>query len=126
MQGKILALTKRIRKTPFSPRIEKHVKGVTVYNHMILPTVFNGLEEDCRHLKTEVQLWDVSVQRQVEINGKDARILLEKLTPRSLENMTSEKCLYIPMVNELGGMINDPILLKLDEMEKDLQLLPYQ
>ena len=115
MQGKVLTLTKRIRTTPFSPRIEKYVNGVTVYNHMILPTVFNGIEEDCRHLKTEVQLWDVSVQRQVEISGKDARKLLEKLTPRSLENMTSEKCLYIPMVNKLGGMINDPVLLKLDE-----------
>ena len=115
LQGKLLTLTKRIRTTPFSSRTEKYVKGVTVYNHMILPTVFNSLEEDYKHLKTEVQLWDVSVQRQVEIKGRDARKLLEKLTPRNIENMNPDKCLYIPMVNELGGMINDPVLLKLDE-----------
>ena len=115
MQGKILTLTKRIRTTPFSTRIEKEVKGLTVYNHMILPTVFFSLEEDYQHLKTEVQVWDVSVQRQVEIRGKDARKLLEKLTPRSLENINPSKCLYIPMVNKSGGMINDPVILKLDD-----------
>ena len=115
MQGKILTLTKRIRATPFSTRIEKEVKGLTVYNHMILPTVFLGLEEDYQHLKTEVQVWDVSVQRQVEIRGKDARKLLEKLTPRSLDNINPSKCLYIPMVNKSGGMINDPVILKLDD-----------
>ena len=72
MQGKILTPTKRIRRTPFSSKIEDQVKGVTVYNHMILPTIFKDAEEDCRHLKSEVQVWDVSVQRQVEIVGKEA------------------------------------------------------
>ena len=72
---------------PFSSKIEDKVKGVTVYNHMILPTIFNDAEEDCRHLKSEVQVWDVSVQRQVEIVGKDAEKLLEILTPRNVKNM---------------------------------------
>ena len=81
LQGKILTPTKRIRRTPFSSKIENQVKGVTVYNHMILPTIFKDAEEDCRHLKSEVQVWDVSVQRQVEIVGRDAATLLEILTP---------------------------------------------
>ncbi len=66
---------------------------------MILPTVFDTLEEDCLHLKNHVQLWDVSVQRQVEISGKDATKLLELLTPRPVSDMDASKCLYIPMVN---------------------------
>ena len=115
MNGKILSLTKRLRRTPFSSRIKDVVKSVTVYNHMILPTVFDTLEEDCLHLKNHVQLWDVSVQRQVEISGKDATKLLELLTPRPVSNMDASKCLYIPMVNQKGRMINDPVLLKVDE-----------
>ena len=115
MNGKILSLTKRLRRTPFFPRIKDAVKSVTVYNHMILPTVFDTLEQDCLHLKNHVQLWDVSVQRQVQINGKDATKLLELLTPRPVSDMDPSKCLYIPMVNQSGGMINDPVLLKIDE-----------
>ena len=82
---------------------------------MILPTVFDTPEEDCLHLKNHVQLWDVSVQRQVEISGKDATKLLELLTPRPVSDMDTSKCLYIPMVNQKGCMINDPVLLKVDE-----------
>ena len=115
LQGKILTPTKRIRRTPFSSKIEDQVKGVTVYNHMILPTIFKDAEEDCRHLKSEVQVWDVSVQRQVEIIGKDAATLLELLTPRNVKDMNPNKCLYAPMVNQNGGMINDPVLLRVDE-----------
>ena len=115
LQGKILTPTKRIRRTPFSSKIEDQVKGVTVYNHMILPTIFKDAEEDCRHLKSEVQVWDVSVQRQVEIVGKDATTLLEILTPRNVKDMNPNKCLYAPMVNQNGGMINDPVLLRVDE-----------
>ena len=56
LQGKILTPTKRIRRTPFSSKIENQVKGVTVYNHMILPTRFDGpLEELYQHLKDHVQ-----------------------------------------------------------------------
>ena len=115
LNGKILSLTKRLRRTPFSSRIKDSVKSVTIYNHMVLPTVFDTLEEDCLHLKNHVQLWDVSVQRQVEISGKDATKLLELLTPRPVSDMDASKCLYIPMVNQKGGMINDPVLLKVDE-----------
>ena len=82
---------------------------------MILPTIFKDAEEDCRHLKSEVQVWDVSVQRQVEIVGPDAAKLLEILTPRNVKNMNPNKCLYAPMVNQNGGMINDPVLLRVDE-----------
>ena len=55
------------------------------------------------------------MQRQVEISGKDATKLLELLTPRPVSNMDVSKCLYIPMVNQKGCMINDPVLLKVDE-----------
>ena len=125
LQGKILTPTKRIRRTPFSSKIEDQVKGVTVYNHMILPTIFKDAEEDCRHLKSEVQVWDVSVQRQVEIVGKDAATLLELLTPRNVKDMNPNKCLYAPMVNQNGGMINDPVLYTQELLVLRLLLVGY-
>ena len=73
MSAKILQNSIRIRRTPFSDRVENSgLTSVTVYNRMLLPTVFKSLEDDYYHLKNAVQLWDVSVQRQVEICGKDS------------------------------------------------------
>ena len=112
-----LNMSRRIRRTPYTNRVEEHgVSDFTVVNHMLLPKGFkNSVEEDYWHLSKEVQVWDVSCQRQVQISGPDANTLVQKLTPRSIQNMEIGKCFYIPMLNENAGMINDPVLLKLDD-----------
>ena len=112
-----LNMSRRIRRTPYTNRVEQHgVSDFTVVNHMLLPKGFkNTVEEDYLHLSKEVQMWDVSCQRQVQICGPDATKLIQKLTPRSIKDMTIGKCFYIPMLNENAGMINDPVLLKLDD-----------
>ena len=67
----------RIRRTHFSDGVEKAgVKGYTVYNHMLLPTNFGNLQDECIHLKNYVQIWDVAVERQVSVTGKDTQKLL--------------------------------------------------
>ena len=112
-----LNMSRRIRRTPYTNRVEEHgVSDFTVVNHMLLPKGFkNSIEDDYWHLSKEVQIWDVSCQRQVQISGPDALKLVQKMTPRSLENMEIGKCFYIPMLNENAGMINDPVLLKLED-----------
>ena len=112
-----LNMSRRIRRTPYTNRVEEHgVTDFTVVNHMLLPKRFkNSIEEDYWHLSKDVQVWDVSCQRQVQISGPDASKLIQKLTPRSIKNMETGKCFYIPMLNENAGMINDPVLLKLDD-----------
>ena len=116
MQQPMLSVTRRTRSTPFTARVEAAgVKAYTVYNHMLLPTVFESPEADYRHLKTHVQLWDVSCERQVEIHGPDAAKLTQMLTPRDLSPMPIGQCWYTPMVDETGGMLNDPVTLKLAE-----------
>ena len=112
-----LNMSRRIRRTPYTNKVEKHgVSDFTVVNHMLLPKGFkNSVEEDYWHLSKEVQVWDVSCQRQVQISGPDALKLVQKMTPRSLKNMEIGKCFYIPMLNENAGMINDPVLLKLED-----------
>ncbi len=112
-----LNMSRRIRRTPYTNRVEEHgVSDFTVVNHMLLPKGFkNSIEEDYWHLSKNVQVWDVSCQRQVQISGPDAATLIQKLTPRSIKNMETGKCFYIPILNENAGMINDPVLLKLDD-----------
>ena len=112
----VISLTRRLRRTPFSEGVEAAgVKAYTVYNRMLLPTVFRSVEEDYRHLKTAVQVWDVAAERQVELRGPDAGRLMQMLTPRDLRGMLPGQCYYVPIVDETGGMLNDPVAVKLAE-----------
>lgn len=112
----LISPSRRLRRTPFSEGVEAAgVKAYTVYNRMLLPTVFRSVEEDYRHLKEAVQIWDVAVERQVELRGPDATRLMQMLTPRDLRGMLPGQCFYIPTVDETGGMLNDPVAVKLSE-----------
>jgi dimethylsulfoniopropionate demethylase len=109
-----LAISRRTRSTPFTARVEAAgVRAYTVYNHMLLPTTFRGVEEDYFHLRNAVQLWDVSCERQVEIVGPDAAKLAQLLTVRDLRNVGVGRCAYAPVCDHDGFLINDPIALRL-------------
>ncbi|WP_170324852.1 dimethylsulfoniopropionate demethylase [Ruegeria arenilitoris] len=111
-----ISISRRLRRTPFSDGVEAAgVKGYTVYNRMLLPTVFESAEADYRHLKSHVQVWDVSCERQVELRGPDAARLMQMLTPRDLRGMLPGQCFYVPIVDETGGMLNDPVAVKLSD-----------
>ncbi len=106
----------RLRRTPFTRRVEAAgVKAYTVYNHMLLPSFFTTPEEDYRHLKSAVQVWDVSVERQVEVVGPDALRLVQMTTPRDMSRMADDQCYYIPMVDTAGKLMNDPVAIRLNE-----------
>ena len=106
--------SRRVRRTPFSPGVEAAgVKAYTVYNHMLLATVFDSLEYDCAHLKEHVQVWDVACERQVSIKGPDALQLMKLISPRDMDRMADDQCYYVPTVDHNGGMLNDPVAVKL-------------
>ncbi|TRD22208.1 dimethylsulfoniopropionate demethylase [Palleronia caenipelagi] len=112
----MLSTSRRLRRTPFSPGVEAAgVKAYTVYNHMLLPTVFRSVQEDYHHLKNAVQVWDVACERQVELRGPHAARLAQWLTPRDLRGIQVGQCAYVPIVDETGGMLNDPVAVKLAE-----------
>ena len=116
MKNFIITKSRRLRSTPFTSRIEQQgVKGYTVYNHMLLPTFFSSLEEEYKHLIEHVQLWDVSVQREIEISGEDSTKLVQLMTCRDLSNSKVGGCYYAPLVDAEGGLINDPLIYKLNE-----------
>ena len=108
--------SRRLRGTPFTSRLEKHgVKSFTVYNHMLLPTTFSSPEEEYNHLKEHVQIWDVSVQREIEITGEHSSELVQLMTCRNLSNYKVGSCYYAPLVDSKGGLINDPLIYKLED-----------
>ena len=110
----LISETRRLRRTPFSEGVEAAgVTAYTVYNRMLLPTVFESVQADYHHLKKHVQVWDVACERQVELRGPDAGRLMQMLTPRDLRGMRAGQCFYVPIVDETGGMLNDPVAVKL-------------
>ena len=110
-----LQMSRRIRRTPFTSCVEKlGISGFTVVNHTLLPKAFSySVEDDFFHLRAAVQVWDVGCQRQVEIEGPDALSLMQRMTPRNLESAKIGQCMYLPLTNDEGKIINDPILLRL-------------
>ncbi len=112
MADKILSISRRTRKTPFTPCVEAAgVKGYTVYNHMLLPTVFDSNESDYWNLCEDVQVWDVSCERQIEVSGPDSERLIQLMTPRDISKAVIGQGLYAPLCDENGCLINDPILI---------------
>jgi dimethylsulfoniopropionate demethylase len=82
---------------------------------MLLPAAFGSLEDSYHHLKEHVQVWDVAGERQVEISGKDSAKLVQLMTCRDLSKSKVGRCYYCPIIDDKAGLINDPVILKLDE-----------
>ena len=106
----------RVRKSPFFQSTMKYgAKAFTVYNHMYLPVSFENTITDYNNLLQGVQLWDVGVERQVQIKGPDAGSLLQFITPRNIKKCSVGQAMYAPLLDFQGGFLNDPVMLKLAE-----------
>jgi glycine cleavage system aminomethyltransferase T len=106
----------RLRRSPFFGATQRYgAKAYTVYNHTLFPIRFADEEAEYWHLVNHVTLWDVSVERQVEITGPDAFRFINRLTPRDLTRCAVGQGKYVVITADDGGIINDPVLLRLGE-----------
>ena len=106
----------RLRRSPFFEATQRYgCRAYTVYNHMFLPSYYDDPVNEYWHLLNEVTLWDVSVERQTEITGPDAFRFTSLLTPRDLSKCQVGQGKYVLITNEDGGIVNDPVLLRLGE-----------
>ena len=106
----------RLRRTPFFEATQRHAaKGYTVYNHMLFPIQFDDLEAEYWKLVNEVTLWDVGVERQIQITGPDAFEFTNLLTPRDLTDCEVGQAKYVVITAPDGGIINDPVMLRLGD-----------
>ncbi len=106
----------QIRKSPyFDATVRWGATAFSVYNHMYIPRDFGNPEQNFWNLVNDAILCDVAVERQVEITGPDAAKFVQTLTSRDLSKMSVGQCKYILITNAEGGLLNDPILLRLAE-----------
>jgi len=106
----------QIRKSPyFEATVRWGARGFSVYNHMYIPRDFGDPVQNFWNLVNDAILCDVAVERQVEITGPDAARFTQMLTPRDLSKLSVGQCKYVLITNAEGGILNDPILLRLGE-----------
>jgi len=116
MQADDFGFGTQIRKSPyFDATVRWGAQGFSVYNHMYIPRDFGDPEQNFWNLVNDAILCDVAVERQVEITGPDAAKFTQMLTCRDLSKMAVGQCKYILITNADGGILNDPILLRLAE-----------
>ena len=102
------------RKSPFFAATLRHgCTAFDIYNHMYLPAYYHDPVVEYWHLLQHVTLWDVAVERIVEISGPDAFSFTNMLTCRDLTRCEVGQCKYAPIIAADGGIINDPVLLRL-------------
>ena len=109
-----ITLSSRLRASPFFDiTIAEGVKSFVPYNNMMMPTGYGHPEEEYWRIINGVSMWDVSVERQVQLLGPDAGVLAQILCARDLTKCVVEQGKYVAVCNHQGIIINDPILLKL-------------
>jgi len=104
------------RKSPFfEATLRWGCQAYDVYNHMYLPAYYDDLAAEYWALVNDVTLWDVGVERVVEIGGQNGFALANALTCRDLTKCAVGQGKYAPIIAPDGGIINDPVLLRRDE-----------
>jgi len=105
----------RIRRSPFYEAEQRHgPTGYTVYNHMLFPIRYDELEAEYWHLLEHVTLWDVAVERCLEISGPDGFRFTQLMTPRNLTECAVGQAKYVLVTAPDGGILNDPVLTRME------------
>jgi aminomethyltransferase len=104
------------RKSPYYEATKRYgCQSWGLYNHMLLPTLYDDPVNEYRALREDVTIWDVSVERCVEISGPDAFELTNLITCRDLTKVAVMQARYVLLTTHWGGIVNDPVLLRLAE-----------
>lgn len=105
--------TARLRTSPFyESAVAEGMVAASIYNRMIMPTSYGDPEAEYWRLINGVSQWDVGVERQVQLKGRDAGRLAQILATRDLTTCRPGQGKYVAICNHRGTIINDPILLK--------------
>jgi aminomethyltransferase len=104
------------RRSPyFESTLRAGCKAYDIYNTMYLPAEYDDVETEYWALTEGVTLWDVGVERTVQVAGPDADRLIDLLTCRDLTRCAVKQGKYMLVIAPNGGIVNDPVLLHVDE-----------
>jgi glycine cleavage system aminomethyltransferase T len=90
-------------------------KAYDIYNKMYLPAEYDDVAVEYQALNDAVTLWDVGVERTVQVSGPDADRLIDMLTCRDLTKCAVKQCKYMLVTSPSGGIVNDPVLVHPEE-----------
>ena len=111
-----IAFGARSRQSPYFERAKDAGACMyTLYNHMVMPVGYGDPMGEYDRLMNHASIWDVAAERQVQLKGTDAQKLAQMMSPRDVSKCKTGQGFYTPILNKKGGVINDPILLKLEE-----------
>jgi aminomethyltransferase len=106
----------RLRRSPFYEAEQRSSpRGYTVYNHMLFPINYDDFEAEYWHLLNHVTLWDVAVERCLEISGPDGLRFAQLMTPRDLTACAVGQAKYVLLCAADGGILNDPVMTRMEE-----------
>lgn len=111
-----ILLYPRLRRSPYFYASREHgVQRYSVYNHTYHPRHYGDPVAEYWHLLNAVTMWDVGVERQIEISGPDAFDFTNMMVPRDMTKCAVRQAKYVFVTAPDGGIINDPVLLRLEE-----------
>ena len=100
------------RRSPFfESTLAAGCTSYDIYNHMYLPAYYDDPDVEYWALVNGVTMWDVGVERTVEVTGPDADRLIDFITCRDLTRCAVGQGKYMPVIAPDGGIVNDPVLL---------------
>ncbi len=118
-----LLIDTRVRKSPYWEL--SHQAGcwrASVYNRMYHPRGYvrreeGGMMGEYHALVNDVTLWNVAVERQIQVKGPDAEAFVNYVITRDATRIPVMRARYVILCNERGGILNDPVLLRVAEDE---------
>ena len=119
-----ILISTRIRKSPWW-HLSKAAGcwAYTTYNHLYHPRAYikpedGGLMAEYEYLTQHVSMWDVAVERQIQIKGPDAADFVNLLITRDVHSLIpTMQARYVILCNQYGGIVNDPVLLRVADDE---------
>lgn len=123
-EGSRFLVDTRLRKGPyFHLSEEAGAWCFSVYNKIYHPRAYisneeGGIMEEYKYLTEHVTMWNVAVERQICVKGPDAGKMVDYVCTRKPTKICpTGKCKYVILCNQEGGILNDPILLRVQDDE---------
>ena len=119
-----IKITTRLRKGPYwHLAVKAGAWAFATYNHTYHPRAYvkpedGGLMKEYEYITQHVTMWDVAVERQIQVKGPDAAAFVDRVITRDVySKLPVNKARYVILCNQKGGIINDPVLLRTAEDE---------
>jgi len=118
-----MLISTRVRKSPYwHLSMKAGCWRATVYNRVYHPRGYvrpekGGAMVEYRAIKNHVTMWNVAVERQIRVKGPDAEKFTDYVITRDATKISTMRGRYVILCNNKGGVLNDPVLLRVADDE---------